>query len=253
MTVSISGTASASHRAMEDISVIIPSYNETEETLAKCVRSVEQHAAVCEVIIVEVSKSSPPLMGGDIGEGANCNDDFITTHPKARFLRAEKSRALQMNCGAEAALGELFLFIHADSFLESGAIEQGLKCLDVDSVSLVSFDLKFDGDGRAFRLVESGTRFRNRISNTPYGDQCYLVRRDDFFAVGGFAPVPILEDVKFVVKMKKLGRVEICSASVFTSVRRYEKKGIIKTYLTNRLVMLLYYLRVSPWFIKKIY
>ncbi len=223
---------------MEQISVIIPSYNETEETLAKCVRSVEQHAAVCEVIIVE---------------GANYNDSFITTHPKARLLRAEKSRALQMNKGADAAAGALLLFLHADSFLEPGAIEQGLKCLDVDSVSLVSFDLKFDGDRRAFRLVESGTRFRNRISNTPYGDQCYLVRRDDFFAVGGFAPVPILEDVKFVADMKKLGRVKICPASVVTSARRYDKKGIIKTYLTNRLVMLLYYLRVSPKFIKKIY
>lgn len=220
---------------MEKISVIIPSYNEKKETLLKCTQSLD-HDAVAEIIIAPV------------GEG-----EFSADDPKVRLIRGERSRPAQMNKGAQTSTGDILLFMHADSVLEPACIDEALLILKNEKVSMGAFSLKYDNEKTRYRVLEFGVRLRNRVFNLPYGDQCYFLRRDDFFSAGGFDELPILEDVRFVKKLKKKGKLKIATSSVTTSPRRYEKNGFIKNILKNYLIMLLYNLRFSPRFIKKFY
>jgi rSAM/selenodomain-associated transferase 2 len=220
---------------MEKISVIIPSYNEKKETLLKCVRSLS-HDAVAEIIIAQS------------GEG-----DLSVDDPKVKFIRSERSRPVQMNKGAQISTGGILLFMHADSSLDAACIDEALQILKNEKISMGAFSLKYDDEKRRYRVLEFGVRLRNRIFNLPYGDQCYFLRRDGFLSAGGFDEVPILEDVRFVKKLKRRGGVKIATSSVTTSPRRYEKNGFIKNILKNYFIMLLYNLRFSPRFIARFY
>ncbi len=223
---------------MGTISVIIPSNNENEETLKRCLLSLS-HDAVREIIIVECGERAS--FGG-----------FLDDNPKVKMVRSAKSRAVQMNAGADTATGDLLLFTHADSVLAPGGIDEAAAAIDHDNTSLVSFRLRFNSPRMIYRLLEFGVDLRNLFLKIPYGDQSYLVRRVDYDAVDGFDAVQVLEDVTFVAKLKKRGEVKIVSAAVNTSPRRYERAGVIRTFLRNLRIMVLYYIGFSPAMIARV-
>lgn len=62
-----------------------------------------------------------------------------------------------------------------------------------------------------------------------------------------------MEDFEFVQRLKKKGKIAIAPAKVLTSGRRWQKLGVVKTTLINQLIILGYYLGISPTKLARFY
>ena len=164
----------------------------------------------------------------------------------ARVLFTNSPRACQMNAGAAAAAGGILLFLHADTRLPHDFPTAVRQTLDSAHVVAGAFDLGIQGEPWGLRWVEWGVKWRSHLCQMPYGDQTLFLRAETFRAVGGFAELPLLEDMDMVRRLKRMGRVTIAPGRVSTSGRRWEKLGILRTTLLNQLILLAYHLGVSP-------
>ena len=63
-------------------------------------------------------------------------------------------------------------------------------------------------------------RARVALFGLPYGDQALFVRRDAFLALGGYADLPIMEDVDLVQRLRRTGRLYRSALAATTSARR---------------------------------
>lgn len=184
--------------------------------------------------------------GNDQGEGESVLDAFGVTYIKSR-----PGRGTQMDLGAREAKGEVLLFLHADTHLPEGwfqALEESLNdsailgggfCLSTDYVAGGFLSL-------GFRLIEGLIRIRSKLFGLIYGDQAQFIRRTIFEELGGFKGMPIMEDIDIFRRLKQKGRVVLLDRAVITSARRWIRKGVFVTTLTNQLYLVLYYLGVSP-------
>ncbi len=158
-----------------------------------------------------------------------------------------------MNAGAARARGELLLFLHADTQIPDGGIEDLRTCFDQPDVRGGSFRLGLSEAGAGLGLVAWGANLRTRWFGLPYGDQALFCRRDVFWELGGFRDLPIMEDLDFVKRMKTRGKIVCLQSTVNTSSRRWQLNGLIKTTTINALSMTLFCLGVSPQRIRPLY
>ena len=86
----------------------------------------------------------------------------------------------------------------------------------------------------------------------PYGDQGLLIARRLYDAVGGFAPLPLMEDVDLV---RRLGRRRLAriGARCVASAGRYRRDGYLCRSLRNLMCLSLYLAGVSPARIVRLY
>ncbi|MFQ5781223.1 MAG: glycosyl transferase family 2, partial [Nitrospiria bacterium] len=103
------------------------------------------------------------------------------------------------------------------------------------------------------KVVSMMANLRSRFLNLPYGDQGYFVRRDLFLKLGGYRAMPLMEDIDFIRRLKKVGRVVLLKESVTTSPRRWLQEGYFYTSFRNFVLFILYYLGVSPLRLAKWY
>ena len=165
-------------------------------------------------------------------------------HPRVRLLRATPGRAHQMNVGAAAASGEWLLFLHADSRLPSGWHEAIAR--NDQSVTGGWFRFALDDEAWQARVIERLVSWRVRRLRLPYGDQGLFVRRTVFGSLGGFRELPLLEDVEFVRRLVRSGRVRELPLLLRTSVRRYRRDGWFRRSSRNLAIVGLYFAGVSP-------
>jgi rSAM/selenodomain-associated transferase 2 len=215
------------------ISVIIPALNE-EQTIGKCIAWIKEDHASTELIVAD---------GGSIDR----TRDIISDYPDVALVKSEKGRGMQMNSGAAKARGDILLFLHADTRLASGWYK-AIETMLLSNTNTVggAFTFKVDHSARRYRILETMVRLRCRLFRLPYGDQAIFIRREAFEKISGYTAIPLMEDVKLVSEMKKLGNIMILDHSAYTDSRRWERKGIIKTSVSNLLTLLMYKLGVSP-------
>ncbi len=94
---------------------------------------------------------------------------------------------------------------------------------------------------------------RTRLTGCPLGDQAQFVRRESFEALDGFREWPILEDLDFVRRLKRSGRIAIIDQPVATSARRFLRRGVLRTSAINYLIWALYFAGVSPQRLGRLY
>jgi rSAM/selenodomain-associated transferase 2 len=167
---------------------------------------------------------------------------------------SKRGRGSQMNRGAAMARGDILLFLHADTRLPGNAlalIESEMR----DPLCMAgAFDLAIASGKPIYRLIEKGATVRSRLTRIPYGDQAHFFRRSYFQTLGGFAEIPIMEDVEIMGRVKRRGdRIEIISNPVLTSARRWEKEGIVMCTLRNWLLIILYFFGISPMSLTRFY
>ena len=217
------------------ISLIIPVFNEAsiiEEYLSKIpIRSD------LEVIIVDGQSDDETV--------ALCEKIQLKFKPKI-VISPLKGRANQLNFGASLAIGQILCFLHLDSQLPSDYFTQIEKLFSYPQAIAGAFSLAIDAPQIPFRWLEKLVNWRSRLFSLPYGDQGLFLKTSVFKKMGGFAPMPIMEDYEFVQRLKKQGTIYISQASILTSSRRWQKLGILKTTLINQGIILGYYLKINP-------
>jgi rSAM/selenodomain-associated transferase 2 len=162
----------------------------------------------------------------------------------AVLLRSEPGRARQMNIGADAASGDYIFFIHADT--RPPAIPQSLTSV-LDSIPQWGFArIRLSGDGVALRVIEWSINLRSRLTRVATGDQMLFVRADLFARLGGFATIPLMEDVELSKRLRRTAAPVIIAAPVETSSRRWRERGIVRTVLQMWALRLAYYCGVHP-------
>ena len=80
----------------------------------------------------------------------------------------------------------------------------------------------------------------------------HTVARRLYDAVGGFAPIPLMEDVDLV---RRLGRRRLMpiGAAILASARRYRSAGYLRRPLRNLFCLSLYFAGVPPRRIARLY
>jgi hypothetical protein len=114
------------------------------------------------------------------------------------------------------------------------------------------FDLALDDPTPAARRLARIVAWRCRVLALPYGDQGLLIARSLYDAVGGFAPLPLMEDVDLVRRLgrRRLARIGACSIA---SARRYRHDGYFRRSLRNLFCLSLYFAGVPPARLVRLY
>ncbi|MFL5241181.1 MAG: TIGR04283 family arsenosugar biosynthesis glycosyltransferase [Gemmataceae bacterium] len=199
------------------ISVIIPTLNE-ESCLSHTLESLRVQRPH-EIIVVD---------GGSTD--ATCK---VATALADQVLQGPRGRAIQMNLGAAIASGDALLFLHADCFLEAGALPEMRRCLKRRGVAAGCFRMAVQASGLLYRSIDACASLRVRLTGLVYGDQGLFLKRDVFSALGCFPDVPLMEDVFFSKKLRRYGRILVAKTRVLVSPRRWQQKGIIRQSLRN--------------------
>ncbi len=146
--------------------------------------------------------------------------------PAVRVVGASKGRASQMNAGARHATGEWLLFLHADTSLPEGGVEQIQALESIPDVQAGGFLHRFTGRDWRLRLISRLDNLRCRRTKIIYGDQALFVRRGLFERLGGFPEQPILEDVVFCERLTQHTTPVLLSPPVLTDSRKFVKAGV---------------------------
>ena len=224
-----------------NISIIIPVYREADgiNALIAHLRRLDKRGDA-EIVVVD---GHP-----DRGTISVIRDKDVVT------LGSAKGRARQMNAGAVVARGSILLFLHADTRPPAGALASIEGTMEDKRLVGGAFDLRFDTERRSLRLFARFDSLRARVSRIPFGDQAIFVRRDYFDRIGGFADIPIMEDVDIMRRIKRRGdAIAIIDNPVTTSSRRFDREGLLFCLVRGGTLLTLFYLGVPPARLKRFY
>lgn len=225
------------------ISIIIPVLNESagiNNTIEHLNGLITSTGASAEIIVVDGDPEGKTI--------AAVQDQSVIT------VVGKTGRAGQMNKGASLAHGDIFLFLHADTRLPDESLKLVAAACARQARGAGAFDLAIASERRIFRLIETMANFRSHLTKIPYGDQALFFTAGYFRALGGFADVPVMEDVEIMRRVKKRGdKIVFLQQAVRTSPRRWEKEGIWKCTFRNWLLASLYVFGVAPQRLAKFY
>jgi len=219
--------------------VIIPTLNATD-TLPALMKQLWASTIFEEIIVVD---------GGSSDGSAS-----VASMAGARVIAAPRGRGIQLAAGAGAAMGDWLLFLHADCRLGQGweAATSAFLTGPEATGRAGYFDFALDDAAPAARRLERIVAWRCRVLALPYGDQGLLIPRSLYRAVGGFAPLPLMEDVDFARRLGR-GRLIRIGARCISSPRRYRREGYWRRPLRNLFCLSLYFAGVSPYRIARLY
>lgn len=156
-----------------------------------------------------------------------------------------RSRGAQMVAGArEVADADWLLFLHADTRLDAAAVAAADDYMARSEARLAMFRLRFDAPGLLLRFSGWWTRFDSVF--TRFGDQGILVSRTAYDQLGGFKPWPLFEDVDLLRRARKERRIDVLPATVLTSARRFQRRGVVRQQWHNASLLLRFLAGVDP-------
>lgn len=211
------------------ISYIIPTLNE-EESLGRTLESVYSQSGEKEVIVADGGSTDNTL---SIAREHGC----VTIH-------CPPGRGTQMNQGADQSKGDLLLFLHADTTLPFGASAEAESLMEKTGTIAGSFNLTFEPSSKILRFYSRCASINNSFFT--YGDQGLFLHRSAFYALGKFKPYPILEDVDFQIRLRRMGRFVKSKLAVTTSSRRFRKYGLFPQQLLNLCIVAAFHAGVHP-------
>ena len=222
------------------LSIIIPTLNAASD-LPECLHALMpglELGLIREVIVSDGgSDDATPRSAGDTG---------------ATWITGASGRGAQLAAGADTARGDWLLFLHADTYLSPDWAERAAHHMERRAESAAAFTLKYRSDDRAARWLEARANRRARMFGLPYGDQGLLISRKLYDAVGGFADVPLMEDVMIARALGKK-RLVLLSADARTSAEKYERDGWRKRAWSNAFLLTRFLLGAKPEILAKAY
>ena len=121
-------------------------------------------------------------------------------------------------------------------------------------VAAGAFFLSIAAPKLRFRIIEHVTNLRARVTSLLYGDQGMFLRKEVFQRIGGFADIPLMEDIEISGRLRKEGKVVFVRPPIVSSPRRWLNEGVIHTTLRDWFIAFSYtFLNVSPHSLIKYY
>ena len=217
------------------VAIVVPSLDE-EDALRRTLPAAL--AAADEVVVSD----------GGSGDGTV----EVARQLGARVVAGPAGRGGQLNRGAAAATADVLIFLHADTTLPPGGVAAVREAVARGAPG-GAFLLRFDVDRPAQRLGAWLINRRTRWLGLALGDQAQFASRETFARLGGFRDWPILEDLDFIRRLRRLGGMEVIAAPVTTGARRFVEQGAVRTVTINWLIWLLFFLGVSPHRLARLY
>jgi uncharacterized protein len=220
-------------------SVILPTLNE-RESLPQTLLALTGQPWIHEVIVAD-------------GGSTDGTREWLASQKFVRLVDAPAGKGNQLNAGAHATSGDVFLFLHADCQLPPDAGEHIAWALASPTVAGGCFEVRFQTEHhpRSLKMVAAGINFRSRLTRAATGDQGIFVRRSVFEEVGGCPDWPLFEDVDLVRRIKKVGSFAVLRSRLLVSPRRHLSRGVFRTVLLIYALRVAFWLGVSPFTLKK--
>ncbi|MFO1162404.1 MAG: TIGR04283 family arsenosugar biosynthesis glycosyltransferase [Reyranellaceae bacterium] len=186
--------------------------------------------------------------------GSRDDTPSIAREAGARVVTAPAGRGQQLSAGAEAGKAPWLFFLHADSRPADGWSDAVRRFVSDPSNEdrAAYFRLRFDSPDPRARRIERLVRWRSRTLGLPYGDQGLVMTRTFYRRLGGFAGIPLMEDVDLVRRIGRHRLVPLAS-DMITSARRYVRDGWLLRPLRNLSCLALYFAGVPPHAIQRLY
>ncbi len=213
------------------LSVVIPVRNEPQALPFLLDDLLALGAAGAELIVVD---------------GGSTDGTCEVAHGRVdQLLKTGPGRAVQMNAGAATARGTYLWFLHADTRVSAEAISRLQQTLEQRPL-WGRFDVRLFPAGPALRLIGWMINLRSRLTGIASGDQGIFVDRACFDALGGYAHIPLMEDLQLCRRLKVQARPHCLRPPLITSSRRWLQHGVWRTVLLMWCLRLAYYAGANP-------
>ncbi len=217
-------------------SIIIPTLNE-QKSIADCLSALQPLRQHAEIIVVDGNSTD--------------NTIEIATPLADKVFRCETGRAMQMNCGASHAVGEILLFLHADTSLPNHALN--LISANIGNKVWGRFDIQLIGSHWMLPVIAQMMNWRSRFSGIATGDQVIFVRKSAFEQSGGYPEIALMEDIALSKQLKNLSPPLCLNAKVQSSARRWLQFGVFQTILLMWSLRLGYFFAENPENLSQLY
>lgn len=187
--------------------------------------STDNSVAIAKELIEGLIDSSPSVISGQVIDW--------------QIIESTAGRALQMNAGAELAMGDVLLFLHADTQLPNHAIADITSA--VRQAAWGRFDVRLESSIWMLKVVSQMINWRSRFSGIATGDQAIFIKKPLFEQLGGYPQQPLMEDIELCKRLKAVGKPACLRSKVITSARRWQQYG------TWRTIGLMWHLRFDYW------
>ena len=204
---------------MPKISIIVPTINEANNLplLLSDLSIIHEDG---EIIIIDCGSKDKTI-------------DIANIYGTRVFKTKDKNRGLQLNTGAKNAIGEWFIFLHADTRLSHDWLKKINSVLKGDKNHIYYFKFKVDHKKIIYRFLEILVNLRSQYFKQPYGDQGLIIHRANYFKNNGFRKIPLMEDVDFIRRLNQKKILKQLNSSIFISSRKWERTNIFLQAFKN--------------------
>jgi rSAM/selenodomain-associated transferase 2 len=215
------------------LAVVIPARDEAARLPALLADLARAPGLVREICVVD---------GGSTDRTA-----LVARLAGARVLRSTPNRGGQLGLGVAATSAPWLLLLHADGRLPPRWPTLVEEALRGGPGRCWTFQLAIREAGLALWLVEALVAWRTRLWQLPYGDQGLLVARQALDAVGGVAPIPLMEDLELVLRLRKRLRIRQLNGRFLVDGRRWRRLGVARVCWSNAQLRRAWRRGEDPW------
>jgi len=222
---------------LNELTAVLPTLN-AAETMADSLAALRNQVAA---IVIADGGSNDATAAMAAAEGA-------------RVVAAPRGRGSQLAAGTAAVATPWILVLHADTHPGPGWLDAARAFMadPANARRAAYFRFALDDASPQARRLERMVAWRCRRFGLPYGDQGLLIARDVLAELGGYRPIPIMEDVDLV---RRIGRARLVALEVpfVTSAARWRAQGWWARSARNLGCLALWFAGVPPARIARFY